>query len=123
VPDDPTTHRQYNFMKHRNPVASLDIPNSFYYKWDTKIDLLRKLGRPVPSYADLLNFSLSQSSLFGMVSGAIEGRLKSLGSAIRNAYTSLPGGKAKSDFKLKSRKMLLCKDEVEEQCTIEIPGT
>ena len=122
VPDDPTVHRQFKSEKNKNPVASLEIPNSMYYKWDEKINIQRKLGRPVPNYADLLNFSLCQSSLFASVNRTIEGRLKKLASSVKYDYRDLFGSK-KSKFKRLSRKLLLFKTEVEmEQCPIEIPG-
>ena len=70
----PHNHRQYKVFLNKNPIASVEIPNSMYHDWDKKISLQAKLhpDRRLLSYTDLLNFSLARTGMFLSVKNSIE---------------------------------------------------
>jgi len=74
----PHNHRQYKVFLNKNPIASVEIPNSMYHDWDKKISVQANLhpGQKLLSYTDLLNFSLARTGMFLSVKNSIENRLK-----------------------------------------------
>jgi len=109
----PHNHRQYNVFLNKNPIASVEIPNSMYHDWDKKISLQAKLhpGQKLLSYTDLLNFSLARTGMFLSVKNSIENRLKKESNKIKSKYTTLKGVK-KQCFKQASHHYLLLENEL-----------
>ena len=123
IPSDSRDHRQYKDSLGKNPIAMIVIPNYLYYDWDAKISLQAALGCRLSTYAELLNFSLSNTGMFSSVGSSIEARLKREASKIKRKYSSLRGAK-KTAFKQFGRhKLMLFEREVCFQSRhVEIPG-
>ena len=127
----PTTHSQYNDKAclQKNPIASIEIPISFFIDWDEKISLQAELRQRPPTYVELLNFSLARTSMFSVVTDTdLEGRLKKVVSKVRGGYKTLKGANKMKFKRSRIRKFMLFESDVcfhpqpQQYSVITIPG-
>ena len=88
-----TSHRQFTELKHKDPVASLEIPISMFFHWVDRRKLEIELGMTPSSYIDMLNFSLRKTRLFTSIDQTMEHRMTKTLSKLQNKYKSLKGTK------------------------------
>ena len=95
----------------KNPVSSLDIRYSVFFLWEAKKLLQQKLSIPVSTYCQLVNSSVSCSSI--VPCERLETRLKKESSRILSRYKTLKG-QHRSLFKTKNINILLFEGETPE---------
>ena len=109
--DKATSHRQFTELKHKDPVASLEIPIGMFFHWVDRRKLEIELGMTPSSYVDMLNFSLRKTRLFTSIDQTMEHRMTKTLSKLQNKYKSLKGAKKQELKRFGTYNLLVFKNE------------